>query len=297
MPQPVIKTRREKPANYSSVFFDGKTIRIPIDPSKPITELMYPEFYDVAINSRCMANCRNCYTSATKDGKNFQDVVRKINNIFGPMSPNERAYQVALGGAGEPTLHEDFIDVLEAFWKLGIVPNYTTNGMHLSQETLNATKMFCGGVAVSAHPHIKNIWKRAIDLLLENNIRTNIHIIVAGKDSIEYLKTIYNDYNDKVEYIVILPQINIGRASDITTSIDYDGLRTFLDCNSKNSNIALGANLYSFLMKEKNRWDVSLYPPEILSKYLILDDPIILHRSSFDLTTPVFRSWMPTNDI
>lgn len=286
-----IKTRREDAANYSSVFFDGKTLRIPLDKNKPITELRYPEFYDVAINSKCFANCANCYTSATKYGNNFKNVIRKINDIFGTMSENERGYQVALGGAGEPTLHEDFIGVLEAFYNLGIVPNYTTNGMHLSDEIVSATKKYCGGVAVSSHPHIVNIWRNAIDKLIANNIKSNIHVVVSDANSVKYLENVYKDYSGKVDYFVILPQINIGRAVDCPKQTDYNGLSKFLDENSKNADIALGANLYPFL-KENNRWNVSLYPPEILSKYLILDDLPTLYRSSFDMT-PVPRDWMP----
>lgn len=49
----LIKTRREETANYSSVFFNGKTIRNPIDSTKPITELKYPEFYDVSLGNKC----------------------------------------------------------------------------------------------------------------------------------------------------------------------------------------------------------------------------------------------------
>jgi MoaA/NifB/PqqE/SkfB family radical SAM enzyme len=286
-----MRNRKEPSANYSSVYINGKTLRIPIDPSKPITELRFPEFLDVAINSKCLAYCPNCYTSATKHGKNFENVVSKINDIFGPMSLNERVYQVALGGAGEPTMHDDFVGVLKAFHKFEIVPNYTTNGMHLSEEIIDATKKYAGGVAVSAHPHIKTTWKKAVNLLLENKIRTNIHVIVSDAKSIDYLDEIYKDYSGKVEYIVILPHMNVGRGADDPQKIDYDRLEKFLDANYKNSNIALGANLYSFL-KEKNKWGISLYSPEIFSKYLVLDDPPMLYNSSFDISKPVKREWL-----
>ena len=42
------RKRDEPEANYSAVFFNGRTLRSPIDPSKPITELRFPEFYDLS---------------------------------------------------------------------------------------------------------------------------------------------------------------------------------------------------------------------------------------------------------
>ena len=49
----LMRNRREPEANYSSVYINGKTLRIPIDPKKPITELKYPEFYDVSLGNKC----------------------------------------------------------------------------------------------------------------------------------------------------------------------------------------------------------------------------------------------------
>ena len=45
---------------------NGKTIRIAIDPSKPITELLYPEFYDVKVTSHCKGQCPYCFVGDTR---------------------------------------------------------------------------------------------------------------------------------------------------------------------------------------------------------------------------------------
>ena len=100
-----IKIRVEESANYKGVFFQGKTIRIPLDKSKPITELKYPEFLDVGINSLCYGRCSYCYTCATSKGYNFSNILVKINDFFGRMTLNQRPFQVAIGGSGEATLH------------------------------------------------------------------------------------------------------------------------------------------------------------------------------------------------
>jgi hypothetical protein len=79
----MIKTRRFPESNYSAVWFAGKTIRSQIDPTKPITELKFPEFYDVDIfetmNGLCRANCPWCFLPGepvkTIDGDiNIEDI-------------------------------------------------------------------------------------------------------------------------------------------------------------------------------------------------------------------------------
>ena len=51
--------------------------------------------------------------------------------------------------------------------------------------------------------------------------------------------------------------------------------------------IAFGSNLFGFL-KDKARWDISLYPPEIMSKYILLDEELSLFNNSFEMN-PVLK--------
>jgi len=157
----MIRTRIEPSANYRSVFLNGKTIRMPIDPAKPVTELRFPEFYDIGINTRCYGGCHKyCYTSAVSNGVNFPNVERHIESFFGNMTQNQRPFQVAIGASGEATLHDRFCEVLRLFKDLGIVPNYTTNAMHMTDEVMEATKQYCGGVAITLHRLILIIGRR-----------------------------------------------------------------------------------------------------------------------------------------
>ena len=81
------------------------------------------------------------------------------------MNSNQKPFQIAIGSQGEPTIHPEFIAFLQTIYELGIVPNYTTNGITLAsgnKELLDATEKYCGGVAVSSNtwnPTINNIWK------------------------------------------------------------------------------------------------------------------------------------------
>ena len=52
-----MKIRQDISANYKSIFFNGKTVRMRLDNSKPILAPLTPEIEDVAINSQCFAAC------------------------------------------------------------------------------------------------------------------------------------------------------------------------------------------------------------------------------------------------
>ena len=127
-------------------------------------------------NGVVVHNCHFCYTSAIKNGINYSNLTEKIEKWFGSLDKNQRPFQVAIGGGGEPTLHPEFPLAVEKFRELGIMPNYTTNGMHLTDEVMDATIKHCGGVAVSCHPHLDKVWKNAVKKLTNAGIRTNLHI-------------------------------------------------------------------------------------------------------------------------
>ncbi|MFA6089872.1 MAG: radical SAM protein, partial [Candidatus Woesearchaeota archaeon] len=169
-----IKTRTFEESNYHAVNFNGKTLRFAIDPLKEISELKYPEFYDIKITDKCSGNCSYCYQDSKKTSKHYKDIVKKTHNFFAKMSTNERPFQVALGG-GNPNEHPDFIKLLRELKNLGIMPNYTTNGMGLTEDILRATKHYCGGVAVSCHEHLENTWRSAVRELYDYGIKTNLH--------------------------------------------------------------------------------------------------------------------------
>jgi hypothetical protein len=72
--------RTDKSANYTAWFDSGITLRMPIDPARPITELAYPEFYDVGLGTACDARCPWCVIgstliSTTSGTKKIEDVV------------------------------------------------------------------------------------------------------------------------------------------------------------------------------------------------------------------------------
>jgi organic radical activating enzyme len=207
------------------------------------------------------------------------------------MTENQRPFQVALGG-GEPTSHPEFVEVLKAFHELGIEPNYTTNGMWATNiefkidepeiELLSATQKYCGGVAVSCHPHLKSYWEHAALLYHAYKIKLNFHIIISDKKSVDEFVTIYDKWKDKVDYFVLLPYGNQGRAE--TKEIDWEYLVSKLPEDQQK--LAFGANFYPYLLKGDHCIKVSLYEPEIMSKYLDAKD-MNLYTSSFNTDCPI----------
>ena len=274
----MIKVREFPKENYKGIFFNGKTMRLQYDTSKPISELTYPEFMDVAINNKCYGACSYCYIEAVHTGKNYESVPQKINDYFGSLTENQRPFQVAIGGAGEPTLHPEFPEILKAFYDLGIMPNYTTNGMHLTDNVLDATVKYSGGVALTCHEHLEKHWVRGVDTLLERGIRTNLHIIISDEQSVRRFVDIYDEFRGRVEYFVLLPYQPVGFAKEVNTAFDY--LFAELKEAGDIQDIAFGALFHPELVNRP--WvDVSLYEPEIMSKYLDMDE-MILSNSSFD---------------
>jgi organic radical activating enzyme len=279
----MIKTRIEKDSNYKSMWLNGKTLRFAIDTNKPITELKYPEFYDIKVTNNCEGNCDYCYMDS-KTEKHYENILEKTRHFFKDMSHNELPYQIALGG-GEPTSHPDFLSLIKLLKEeFDICPNYTTNGMWLKNTKididflLEQTKKYCGEIAVSCHPHLTQYWEMAAKLYYNNGIKLNFHIIISDKESIDLFRIIYDEWCNKVDYFVLLPYGNQGRAKK--QKIDWEYLLEKLPDNQ--SQIAFGANFYPYLLKGGHNIKVTLYEPEIMSKFLDLKDMKVYPSSFFN---------------
>lgn len=259
---------------------------------KKITKEQYSGIvYDLSIkkNHNYFANnilIHNCYMNSQPDVDHYKNILNKIKDFYGPMTKNQKPFQVALGG-GEPTEHPDFIEVLKTFKEMEIEPNYTTNGMFshwgiAARPIYEASKEYCGGVAVSCHPHLEKYWTTAAKEFYEFGVMLNFHIIISDQESIDYFKKIYDEWKDKIDYFVLLPYGNQGRAPK--KNINWEYLLTKLP--EDQSKIAFGANFYPFLMKGGHNIKVSLYRPEIMSKFLDLKD-MKIYPSSFNLDEPI----------
>jgi organic radical activating enzyme len=275
----MLTTRTFPESNYRALHFNGKTLRIALDPTKPITELAYPEFYDIKVTSWCKGGCPYCYQSSIPSAQHVTDIVDKFRTFFRKFNKNQMPFQIAFGG-GEPTSHPEFIELLKCCSEMGIVPNYTTNGMwkenNNALEILAVTKELCGGVAVSTHPHLEKQWRLATETYLENNIHTNLHVIISDKKSIDRFADVYKEFTGKVKYFVLLPLSSQGRSIDCFS--DWEYLTSKIDGSPRD--VAFGANFHPYLVEDSKRFSVSLYEPECMSAYLDLET-MKIYKSSF----------------
>ncbi len=277
----MLRVRHHKESNYHSIYVDGKTMRMPIEDNKPILSLDFPEFYDIKLTSKCIpGNCDFCYMNSDQNGFHAENAVEKIHDFFGCLPMTHRPFQVAMGG-GEPTLHPEFIQILEEFDKLNITPNYTTNGVNVSEEILDATKQFCGGVAISAHKHLKEMWLPTMRRFLDKGIFMSLHHIVYDEQSVDDFLKEMRYWGDEVKYHVLLPLIPQGRAKNKLSCSDYLFKKLKKMKMDKLQKVAFGALLYEELKKHK--LPVFLYDPEAFSRFMDLSN-MKCYKSSFDLT-------------
>jgi hypothetical protein len=188
-------------------------------------------------------------------------------------------FQIAFGG-GEPTSHKDFIKLLMACKNLDITPNYTTNGMWVdsinAEEILEATIIWCGGVAVSTHPHLERYWRSAVSRYLAADVHTNLHIIIGDRHSIDRFVEIYKEFSGRIKYFVLLPLSAQGRSNK--SFDDWEYLKSRI--NGSPRDVAFGANFHPYLSKDRERFSVSIYDPEAMSAYLDLETMKVF-KSSF----------------
>jgi len=168
------------------------------------------------------------------------------------MTPNERPFQVAIGG-GEPTLHPEFREICRTFKSLGIDPNYTTNGTNLTDAILDITEEFVNGVAVSTHAHLP--WREGAKALYDRGIYTNLHIIISDEESVRRFEDIYYSLTGVIKHFVLLPLIDQGRSGEKFGC--WDSLRTVLESIEFHDDVAFGALFHPYLSDLD--WDISIY--------------------------------------
>jgi radical SAM protein with 4Fe4S-binding SPASM domain len=133
-----------------------------------------PELMDIGITKWCDRGCASCYRRANEGGTHmtmadYRTILRQASRLG--------VLQVALGG-GNPNQHPLFAEMIACTRaEYGIVPSYTTNGRGLTPEIISATCRYCGAVAVSVHPPLREAVE-AVRILVEHGAKTNIHCIL-----------------------------------------------------------------------------------------------------------------------
>lgn len=134
--------------------------------------LEYPSMIDIGIMGHCRNNCDFCYQgSDSQPNMTLEDFKLIVDQS------KDYVNQVALGGRGDPNLHENFEEIIKYARDNGIVPNYTTSGIGLRRRHIELTKEYCGAVAVSDYR--RPFSYRALKMFMKAGIKTNIHFIFS----------------------------------------------------------------------------------------------------------------------
>jgi radical SAM protein with 4Fe4S-binding SPASM domain len=136
--------------------------------------------------------------------------------------------QVALGG-GNPNQHPDFTQILRITRDHGVVPSYTTNGQGLNEAILEATKKYCGAMAVSWYEPTAD----AEETIFQANnygIKINVHFLL-NKESLPRAIALLEQRAGLLEKINALVFLNYKpiHSSEELCVTDGEEVRRFFD--------------------------------------------------------------------
>ena len=222
--------------------------------SEPFWDKTGPELIDISITNWCDKKCSFCYRDSSVNGQHmssedFEEILRQAKEVG--------VFQIALGG-GNPNQHPNFIEFLKlSREKYGIVPSYTTNGRGITKEIIEATKKYCGAVAVSMYAPYEE-FKNCISILIKNNIKTNVHYLLSSETVDNAINMLINKVEDLkgINSIIFLNYKPVGKnASDklrLNNNDNYKELFKILENNKFPFKIGFDSCSISGVLKNMN---------------------------------------------
>ena len=200
----------------------------------------YPELIDVGIMGHCVHGASGlciksgvqCYQNGLKTKhpnmslENFKKIVEECKG---------KTFQLALGGRGDVDQHENFEEIVAYCRENNIVPNFTSSGLGFNEEIIAICKKYCGAVAISWYRQEHTI--RAINMLLEAGIKTNIHYVLGNNsidEAIERLKN--NDFPKGINAIIFLlhKPVGLGQETNVL-QMDNPKVKEFFEIIDNNT--------------------------------------------------------------
>lgn len=177
----------------------------------------FPHLIDVGIMGHCLHGKSGlcieagieCYQSGLTVEKpnmsmdDFRSIAKQCEN---------RCNQLALGGRGDPDQHESFKEILKISRQYNLVPNYTTSGLGMTPDIAKMSKKYCGAVAVSWYR--SQYTYKAIEMLLEEEVKTNIHYVL-GKNSLDeaLYRLEHNEFPKGINAVIFLLHKPVGQGT------------------------------------------------------------------------------------
>lgn len=183
----------------------------------------FPELLDVGIMGHCINGktglCQKAGIGCYQDGlhsnnpnmslEDFKKIAKQCKG---------KTFQFALGGCGDPDQHEHFEEILKVCKENGIVPNFTTSGFGMTKALAKLCKQYCGAVAVSWYRSPYTL--KAINLLLAEGVKTNIHYVLSKSTLTEALQHLRRDeLNNSID------RNKFNSQDDLAQSYSYKSLQ------------------------------------------------------------------------
>lgn len=195
----------------------------------------YPGLIDIGIMGSCQhartGQCLRAGVQCYQGGSTVTQPDMSLDNYKSIIDESkDKVMQVALGGRGDPNLHADFGAILAYTRENGIIPNYTTSGMLLTDEQIALSKEHCGAVAVSWYGADYTI--DALCRLISAGVTTNIHYVL-NKSTIEQAGDILAHehglpYGLNAIIFLLHKPVGLGRQEEVL-SVDMPMVRRFFD--------------------------------------------------------------------
>lgn len=193
-----------------------------------------PEILDLEVSANgCVPvkgseNCKYCYkcnTALPATNMTFET----FENIISTFPIN--LSQIAFGITGLQT-NPDLPKMFEHCRKIGIIPNLTTVGADLNEETKDMICKYAGACAVSCYTGAKELCYKTIKELhdyaeekYKRDMHINMHILVS-KDNMPHLRDVLKDIAEKkvpgLKSVVLLRIKPCGRAKNMDCVVSHD---------------------------------------------------------------------------
>ena len=196
-----------------------------------------PELLDLSITSYCERECAFCYRSAGKNGKHmaFADVCNVIDQ-----AKSVGVLQIALGG-GNPNQHPQFIKILKNIRGNGIVPSYTSNGEEVTNDILQATKEYCGAMALSVYPPVEENFIKLVERIIDMGIKLNLHVILSKLTFDMLMRWLLKTpaWLKRINALIVLNYKPIVKSQN-SLILDYGKIYAFYETAAKCKDITIG---------------------------------------------------------
>jgi len=181
----------------------------------------FPELIDVGVMGHCTHGasglCVKAGVQCYQNGLGIQQPNMTLDNFKKIVDECKgKTYQLALGGRGDVDQHENFEEIIQYCQDNGVVPNFTSSGLGFTDNTIRICKEYCGAIAISWYrqPHTL----RAIQMLLDAGIKTNIHYVLGNNsidEAISLLRS--NGFPKGINAIIFLlhKPVGLGQQSNV----------------------------------------------------------------------------------